>query len=47
MRLGVWSWDLVIGEEYRVGVGLVEFYDIVWCVVEYFEEIGSILRLFF
>lgn len=45
VRLGAWSWDPATGEEYRVGAGLAEPYDIAWCAVEYFEETGSILRL--
>ncbi|KAJ8439162.1 hypothetical protein Cgig2_027088 [Carnegiea gigantea] len=44
-RLGAWSWDPATGEEYKVGAGLAEPYDITWCAVEYFEESGSILRL--
>nr|GMC48650.1 ankyrin-3 isoform X1 [Ipomoea batatas] len=44
VRLGAWSWDAASGEEFRVGAGLADPYDITWCAVEYFEESGSILR---
>ncbi|CAL5016210.1 unnamed protein product [Urochloa decumbens] len=45
VRLGAWSWDTATGEELRVGAGLAEPYDAVWCAVEYYESTGSILRL--
>ncbi|KAJ0053059.1 hypothetical protein Pint_02950 [Pistacia integerrima] len=45
VRLGAWSWDTTIGEEFRVGAGLAEPYAITWCAVEYFEVSGSILRM--
>jgi hypothetical protein len=45
VRLGAWSWDTSTGEELRVGAGLAEPYDAVWCAVEYYESTGSILRL--
>ncbi|CAN6268344.1 unnamed protein product [Urochloa humidicola] len=45
VRLGAWSWDTSTGEELRVGAGLAEPYDAVWCAVEYYEGTGSILRL--
>ncbi|XP_062185762.1 uncharacterized protein LOC133889267 [Phragmites australis] len=45
VRIGAWSWDTTTGEELRVGAGLAEPYDAVWCAVEYFESTGSILRL--
>lgn len=45
VRLGAWSWDLTTGEEFRVGVGLAEPYEITWCAVEYFEATGTILRM--
>ncbi|XP_065876953.1 uncharacterized protein [Euphorbia lathyris] len=45
VRLGAWSWDVNTGEEFRVGAGLAEPYDITWCAVEYFEITGSILRM--
>ncbi|WCJ27492.1 Protein phosphatase 1 regulatory subunit 12A [Euphorbia peplus] len=45
VRLGAWSWDVNTGEEFRVGAGLSEPYDITWCAVEYFEITGSILRM--
>ncbi|CAN6249168.1 unnamed protein product [Urochloa humidicola] len=45
VRLGAWSWDTATGEELRVGAGLAEPYDAVWCAVEYYEATGSILRL--
>lgn len=32
------------GEEFRVGAGLAEPYDVAWCAVEYFESSGAILR---
>jgi ankyrin repeat protein len=44
VRLGAWSWDTGTGEELRVGAGLAEPYDAVWCAVEYYESTGSILR---
>ncbi|XP_072958516.1 uncharacterized protein [Typha angustifolia] len=45
VRLGAWSWDMATGEEFRVGAGLAEPYDMAWCAVEYFESTGTILRL--
>lgn len=45
VRLGAWSWDASTGEELRVGAGLAEPYDAVWCAVEYYESTGSILRM--
>ncbi|KAL5216128.1 hypothetical protein ABZP36_007529 [Zizania latifolia] len=45
VRLGAWSWDTATGEELRVGAGLAEPYDAVWCAVEYYESTGSILRM--
>ncbi|CAN6239953.1 unnamed protein product [Urochloa humidicola] len=45
VSLGAWSWDTSTGEELRVGAGLAEPYDAVWCAVEYYEGTGSILRL--
>ncbi|CAH1433837.1 unnamed protein product [Lactuca virosa] len=44
VRLGAWTWDTTTGEEFRVGAGLAEPYDITWCAVEYFEKTGSILN---
>jgi ankyrin repeat protein len=44
VRLGAWSWDTGTGEELRVGAGLAEPYDALWCAVEYYESTGSILR---
>ncbi|KAL4573851.1 hypothetical protein LXL04_020671 [Taraxacum kok-saghyz] len=44
VSLGAWSWDPTTGEEFRVGAGLAEPYNITWCAVEYFEETGSILN---
>ncbi|KAK7266911.1 hypothetical protein RIF29_19572 [Crotalaria pallida] len=44
-RLGAWSWDILTGEELRVGAGLGEPYPITWCAVEYFEKSGAILRM--
>lgn len=44
VSLGAWSWDTTTGEEFRVGAGLAEPYNIAWCAVEYFEETGSILN---
>ncbi|GMJ09414.1 hypothetical protein like AT5G14230 [Hibiscus trionum] len=45
VSLGAWSWDTTTGEEFRVGAGLAEPYDISWCAVEYFEDSGAILRM--
>ncbi|XP_068646230.1 uncharacterized protein [Aristolochia californica] len=45
VSLGAWSWDPASSEEFRVGAGLAEPYDVTWCAVEYFESTGSILRL--
>nr|XP_043621339.1 ankyrin-1-like [Erigeron canadensis] len=45
VSLGAWSWDMTTGEEFRVGAGLAEPYDITWCAVEYFEETGTILNM--
>ncbi|CAM8978045.1 unnamed protein product [Rhodiola kirilowii] len=45
VRLGAWSWDLTTGEEFRVGAGLADPYEITWCAVEYFEASGTILRM--
>ncbi|KAK9060180.1 hypothetical protein SSX86_020884 [Deinandra increscens subsp. villosa] len=45
VSLGAWSWDMITGEELRVGAGLAEPYSILWCAVEYFEETGSILNM--
>jgi ankyrin repeat protein len=45
VRLGAWSWDASTVEELRVGAGLAEPYDAVWCAVEYYESTGSILRM--
>ncbi|RWR72037.1 ankyrin-3-like protein [Cinnamomum micranthum f. kanehirae] len=45
VRLGAWSWDTASGEEFRVGAGLAEPYDVAWCAVEYFESTGTILRM--
>lgn len=45
VRLGAWSWDTASGEEFRVGAGLAEPYDVTWCAVEYFESSGTILRM--
>ncbi|KAL6650942.1 hypothetical protein ACP70R_009867 [Stipagrostis hirtigluma subsp. patula] len=45
VRIGAWSWDTATGEELRVGAGLAEPYDAVWCAVEYYESTGSILRI--
>ncbi|XP_068666233.1 uncharacterized protein [Aristolochia californica] len=45
VSLGAWSWDPASGEEFRVGAGLAEPYDVTWCAVEYFESTGSILGL--
>ncbi|KAK3142228.1 hypothetical protein QOZ80_4BG0343870 [Eleusine coracana subsp. coracana] len=44
VRLGAWSWDAATGEELRVGAGLADPYDALWCAVEYYESTGSILR---
>jgi ankyrin repeat protein len=45
VRLGAWSWHTATGEELRVGTGLAEPYDALWCAVEYYESTGSILRM--
>uniref|UniRef100_A0A7N0U8N9 Uncharacterized protein n=1 Tax=Kalanchoe fedtschenkoi TaxID=63787 RepID=A0A7N0U8N9_KALFE len=45
VRVGAWSWDKTTGEEFRVGAGLGDPYDIAWCAVEYFEASGTILRM--
>ncbi|KAL1828677.1 hypothetical protein ACET3Z_007089 [Daucus carota] len=45
VRLGAWSWDTSTGEEFRVGAGLAEPYNALWCAVEYFESSGAILRM--
>ncbi|KAL6294297.1 hypothetical protein ACE6H2_002439 [Prunus campanulata] len=45
VSLGGWSWDVITGEEFRVGAGLAEAYSVTWCAVEYFEASGAILRL--
>lgn len=45
VRLGAWSWDTATGEELRVGAGLADPYDAVWCAVEYYESTGAILRM--
>jgi ankyrin repeat protein len=36
---------MTTGEELRVGAGLAEPYDALWCAVEYYESTGSILRM--
>ncbi|KAI9120681.1 hypothetical protein K1719_007714 [Acacia pycnantha] len=45
VRLGAWSWDVITGEELRVGAGLGETYAVTWCAVEYFEKSGAILYM--
>ncbi|KAF8399917.1 hypothetical protein HHK36_015787 [Tetracentron sinense] len=45
VRLGAWSWDMVSGQEFRVGAGLAEPYTVTWCAVEYYEGSGAILRM--
>lgn len=45
VRLGAWSWDTATGEEFRVGAGLADPYNVTWCAVEYFEASGAILRM--
>ncbi|KAM7487164.1 hypothetical protein LguiB_024648 [Lonicera macranthoides] len=45
VRLGAWSWDTDTGEEFRVGAGLADPYNVTWCAVEYFEASGAILRM--
>ncbi|KAH7681116.1 26S proteasome regulatory complex subunit PSMD10 protein [Dioscorea alata] len=45
VSLGAWSWDTTTGEEFRVGAGLAEPYNVAWCAVEYFESTGTILRM--
>ncbi|TVU15437.1 hypothetical protein EJB05_38958, partial [Eragrostis curvula] len=45
VRLGAWSWDTATGEELRVGAGLADPYDALWCAVEYYESTGSVLRM--
>ncbi|XP_020250824.1 ankyrin-2 [Asparagus officinalis] len=45
VNLGAWSWDIASGEEFRVGAGLAEPYNVAWCAVEYFESTGTILRM--
>lgn len=45
VSLGAWSWDTANGEEFRVGAGLAEPYNVAWLAVEYFESTGTILRM--
>lgn len=45
VQLGAWSWDMVSGEEFRVGAGLAEPYPIIWLAVEYFEASGTVLHM--
>ncbi|KAK1377350.1 ankyrin-3 [Heracleum sosnowskyi] len=45
VRVGAWSWDTATGEEFRVGAGLAEPYNALWCAVEYFESSGAIMRM--
>ncbi|XP_020106353.1 ankyrin-3 isoform X2 [Ananas comosus] len=45
VSLGAWSWDMATGEEFRVGAGLAEPYNVAWCAVEYYESTGTILRM--
>ncbi|KAL3501043.1 hypothetical protein ACH5RR_035492 [Cinchona calisaya] len=45
VRLGAWSWDAATGEEFRVGAGLAEPYNVTWCAVEFFESGGCILQM--
>ncbi|KAL7611119.1 hypothetical protein Lser_V15G13308 [Lactuca serriola] len=45
VQLGAWSWDITSGDEFKVGAGLAEPYDITWCAVEYFESSGTILQM--
>lgn len=45
VNLGAWWWDAESGEDFRVGAGLAEAYDVAWCAVEYFEASGAILRM--
>ncbi|KAK1377345.1 ankyrin-3 [Heracleum sosnowskyi] len=45
VRLRAWCWDTATGEEFRVGAGLAELYNAIWCAVEHFESSGAILRM--
>ncbi|KAH9329021.1 hypothetical protein KI387_001129, partial [Taxus chinensis] len=45
VSLGAWSWDTVSGEELRVGASLAEPYNEAWCVVEYYEAKGEVLKM--
>lgn len=45
VRLGAWSWDSTSEEVLRVGAGMAEPYDAVWCAIEYWESKGTILRM--
>ncbi|XP_068669832.1 uncharacterized protein [Aristolochia californica] len=45
VQLGAWSWDMVSGEELRVGPCMGEPYTEAWCAVEYYESSGEILKL--
>ncbi|XP_072956164.1 uncharacterized protein [Typha angustifolia] len=44
VRVGAWSWDILSGEELRVGACLGEPYTAAWCAVEYYETSGEILK---
>ncbi|MCO5556709.1 hypothetical protein L7F22_010260 [Adiantum nelumboides] len=44
-RMGAWSWDLRLEEVLRVGAGMAEPFNATWCVIEYWESTGSILRM--
>ncbi|KAF8398680.1 hypothetical protein HHK36_014535 [Tetracentron sinense] len=45
VRLKAWSWDMVSGQEFRVGARLAEPYTVTWRAVEYYEGSGAILRM--
>ena len=45
VSLGAWSQDTNSSKELCVGASLTEPYDEAWCVVEYYEASGTILRL--
>ncbi|GMH15882.1 hypothetical protein Nepgr_017723 [Nepenthes gracilis] len=43
VRLGAWSWDIVLGEEFQVGAGFAKQHVTSWCTIKYFEARGTIL----
>nr|GFC39359.1 hypothetical protein [Tanacetum cinerariifolium] len=46
VQLEAWSWDMDIGDEFRVGAGLAEPYPITWCTIKYFEASGTIFNYY-